>query len=207
MRRILEFNEWGRKKICIFHMPKSSTQILYSLKMLNSPCTIYESLDPDVREDFVVNRKNFCGIIISGGILEMGENLPDLPSEVFESNLPKLGICLGHEMLGVSLGSDLIDCNPQTHGEYGEVFANLSDDILFKGIDRDMGILVKMEHHKMLDKEPPGSKLIASTKMTPVAGFHHYEKKVWGVQFHPEKDWMSDIVMKNFYNYCYPKYK
>lgn len=203
MDRILEFNEWKRNRICIFHMPNSSKQILYSLKMLDIPCTIYESLDPDVKEDFLVNKNHFCGIIISGGMLEPGDRFPDLPSEIFESSIPKLGICLGHEILGTSLGSNLVDCNPQTKGEYGEVLADFSDDIIFKGIDTSSKQLVRMEHYKMLDKEPPGSKLIASTKMTPIAGFHHEEKMVWGLQFHPEKDWMSDIVMKNFYKYCY----
>jgi GMP synthase-like glutamine amidotransferase len=43
--------------------------------------------------------------------------------------------------------------------------------------------------------------------MTPIAGFHHEEKEIWGLQFHPEKDWIGDEVLKNFYQYCFEQIK
>ena len=116
-------------------MPKSSTQILASLTMMEIPCTIYESTDTDVREDFISNIDKFCGIIISGGMLGPNDSVPQLPHDVFESDLPKLGICLGHEILGTSLGSNLVDCNPSGNGEYGEVIAKFYPNLLFEGID------------------------------------------------------------------------
>ena len=205
MNRLFLFEEWQKNKICIFHMPMASTQILASLQMSGIPCTIYESADPDVHEDFEANEKSFCGVIISGGMLDPGDELPKLPKNVFKSGIPKLGICLGNEILGTFLGSHMIDCNPATKGEYGEVGAKLYDDTIFNGLDISGEVMVRMEHYKMLDREPEGSKLIASTNLTPVAGWHHEEKKIWGLQFHPEKDWLADAVLKNFYNYCYPK--
>ena len=77
--------------------------------------------------------------------------------------------------------------------------------MIFNGIDISQEQMVKMEHYKMLDKIPPGAKLIASTNMTPIAGFHHKEKEVWGLQFHPEKDWSGEIIFKNFYQHCLEK--
>lgn len=202
MKKVFNFNKWSRNKIGIFNMTKYPGQIISSLEMLGIPKIILKSIDPDVEEDFEYHEKNMCGIIISGGLLEPGMPFPTVPREALESKLPKLGICLGHEILGKYLGSNIIDCNPHAKGEYGEVIAELRDDLIFNGIDTTQQETVKMEHYKMLDKLPSGANLIASTKMTPVAGFHHEEEKIWGLQFHPEKNWGGDIVMKNFYGYC-----
>lgn len=202
MKRVSNFNKWSRNKIGIFNMTKYPGQIISLLEMAGIPKIVLRSVDPDVEEDFEYHEKNMCGIIISGGLIEPNMPFPTVPDEALRSKLPKLGICLGHEILGKYLGSNIIDCNPAAKGEYGEVIAKLYDNPIFNGIDTSRPETVKMEHYKMLDSLPKGANLIAETRMTPIAGFHHTEMKIWGLQFHPEKDWEGDIVIKNFYNYC-----
>jgi GMP synthase-like glutamine amidotransferase len=202
MSKVFSFNKWSRNKIGIFNMTKYPGQIISLLKLAGIPQIVLMDIDPDVEEDFEFHEKNLCGIIVSGGLLEPGMSFPTIPKEALESKLPKLGICLGHEILGKYLGSTVIDCNPAAKGEYGEVIATLHDDLIFSGIDTTQQQTVKMEHYKMLDKLPSGANLLASTNMTPIAGFHHEKEKIWGLQFHPEKDWEGDIVIKNFYRYC-----
>ena len=202
MSKVFSFNKWSRNKIGIFNMTKYPGQIISSLQLAGIPKIVLKSIDPDVEEDFEQHEKNMCGIIISGGLLEPGMPFPTIPKEALMSKLPKLGICLGHEILGKYLGSNVIDCDPAANGEYGEVIAQLNDDLIFSGIDTTQQQTVKMEHYKMLDKLPSGANLLASTKMTPIAGFHHEKEKIWGLQFHPEKDWEGDIVIRNFYKYC-----
>jgi GMP synthase-like glutamine amidotransferase len=202
MNKLFSFNKWSKNKIGIFNMTKYPGQIISALDLLGIPRIVLKSIDPDLEEDFEEHEKNMCGIIISGGLLEPGMPFPTVPKEALESKLPKLGICLGSEILGKYLGSNIIDCNPSAKGEYGEVIAQLHDDLIFKGIDTTQPETVRMEHYKMLDKLPSGAKLLASTNMTPIAGFHHEEKKIWGLQFHPEKDWEGDSVIRNFYRYC-----
>lgn len=203
MKNVFDFHRWSRNKIAVFHMMRSSGQILVSLDLLNIPYEVFEGDEIEEFKKFDLLKNDFCGIIISGGLIEPYHIKPTIPDNIIDYNLPKLGICLGHEILGTYLGSDLIDCSPETSGEQGEVLAELKDDIIFKGIDISLKQMVKMEHHKMLDKLPPGSNLIASTKLTPIAGFHHEIREIWGLQFHPEKDWMYQTVLQNFYKYCY----
>lgn len=202
MSKVFSFNKWSRNKIGIFNMTKYPGQIISSLKLAGIPHVVLMEIDPNVENDFEKNEKSLCGIIISGGLLEPGMPFPTIPREALESKLPKLGICLGHEILGKYLGSNVIDCNPEANGEYGEVIATLHDDLIFNGIDITQPETVKMEHYKMLDKLPSGANLLASTNMTPIAGFHHEKEKIWGLQFHPEKDWEGDMVTRNFYKYC-----
>jgi GMP synthase-like glutamine amidotransferase len=207
MSNVFSFKKWSKNKIGIFNMTKYPGQIVSALDLLGIPSVVLMSLDKDVEEDFEFSEKNLCGIIISGGLIEPYHTLPAVPEEALRSNLPKLGICLGHEILGCYLGSNLVDCNPGAKGEYGEVMIDLEEDLIFKGIDTTTKQTVKMEHYKMLDKLPSGAKLLASTNMTPIAGFHHQEKEIWGLQFHPEKDWMGDEILKNFYQYCFEQIK
>lgn len=145
----------------------------------------------------------YCGLIIGGGRLDQGENPPALPEYIEDLHIPILGICLGNEILGLHLGSNLINCNGGFDlGEGSEVIAEIYPDEIYGDLPAPSNQMVKMEHFYMLDKEPNGSKLIASTRETPIAGFHHEEKSIWGLQFHPEKDLMKSIIFKNFYKIC-----
>ena len=42
-------------------------------------------------------------------------------------------------------------------------------------------------------------KKIASTRLTPIAGFENIKKGIFGLQFHPEKGFIGEIIFKNFF--------
>jgi GMP synthase (glutamine-hydrolysing) len=143
------------------------------------------------------------GIIISGsrGAGPEDDAMPPVSQSILNSDLPKLGVCYGHEVLGQFLGSKVVLCSPPA-GEQSEVEAQLFDSVLFEGLDLNEKYMVTMAHDYMLDSLPNGSKLIARTQLTPIGGFENLDRKIFGLQFHPEKDWMGDIVFKNFYKFC-----
>ena len=199
-RRILEFKNWGNKKIALLHMNRSPNTIAHALQELDIPFDEFKQEEVKGLENKI---HKYCGIIIGGGRLNEGEAPPNLPEYVEDPAFPVLGICLGNEILGIHLGSNLIDCNGGFNlGESSEVIARIEEDEIFDSLPMPSNQIVKMEHFYMLDKEPIGSKIIASTKQTPIAGFHHIEKAIWGLQFHPEKDMMKSIVFNNFYKIC-----
>ena len=204
IRRILEFNEWKKSAIAVCHMKRSPQTLVYALEELGIPYKEFFQSDGDNMEnEFLSKSDEFCGLIIGGGKIERGENLPRLSEEFLNFDIPKLGICLGNEILGTHLGSDIIICNrSEPDGEDGEVLAKIYPDEIFNGLDAPSEQMVRMEHFYMLDRIPDGSTLLASTDMTPIAGFHNNEKNIWGLQFHPEKDWIKYIVLKNFYKIC-----
>lgn len=130
--------------------------------------------------------KSSCGIIITGS-RKLHEDLPGIPDTILSSGLPILGLCYGYEWLGYMLGAKLIECNPPL-GEHSEVEAKLHPSILFDGLDTKDLVFVTMAHNYMLEDLPQGSRLIASTKKTPIAGFESTERSIFGLQFHPERD-------------------
>jgi len=140
------------------------------------------------------------GIIITGSRL-VNHKLPELPLIVAECGLPKLGICYGHEALGKYLGSDIVKCNPPA-GEMSRVITKFYPSVLFNGINMEDETIEKMEHFYMLDKLPNDCKLIASTKLTPIAGFECIEKGIFCIQFHPEKGFNQDMIFKNYFDFC-----
>ena len=201
MKNIFDYNRWLKNRIGILNMTPYKSQIISSMDLLNIPTLVFQYSE-SLKKEFDIAEKNICGFIISGGFIKKGEIPPNLPMNILNSSLPKLGICLGHEIFGTYLGSSLIPCNSPGGGEHGEVMIKLHKNVIFEGIETNIMETVKMEHDLMLDSVPPGSDIIASTHMTPVAGFHSETKNIWGLQFHPEKDWMGDIILKNFYNIC-----
>ena len=202
MGNIFNYTKWKRRRIAIIHMPFSTDEVHAAYSMLDIPHILYQGEDPDLEEKFIADAGSICGISIGGGTLKPGEYSPALPDRILNFNSPKLGICLGHEILGQHLGARIITCN-EGIGEQGEVIANLFPNLLFEGLpDLPGKYPVRMYHTKMLETLPIGSELIAETRITPIAGFYHPELKIWGLQFHPEKDWMNTLLFKNYYNYC-----
>lgn len=207
MKRVFNFSKWNRNKIAVFHMMKQPGQLLGNLDLLNIPHDVFEGEKLGDSDNYKELKEKYCGMIISGGLVEPYHVPPAMPEEALNCNLPKLGICLGHEILGEYLGAEIIPCNQGRIKDSGETLADLKDDTIFEGIDISQKQMVKMEHYLMLKQTPPGAKLIASTNLTPISGFHHEKKEIWGLQFHPEKDWMHETIFNNFYKHCYDKIK
>lgn len=112
--------------------------------------------------------------------------------------VPILGICYGHQLLGYALGGTVTD-NP--HGrEMGTVRisftpAALQDDLLG---DCNPAIDAQVSHKQSLSKLPPGAVLLGSSAREPHQAFR-YGDQTWGVQFHPEFD--ADITAE-YIDYC-----
>jgi GMP synthase (glutamine-hydrolysing) len=195
MSKLLNYDKWETRTILVINMQTESTDLQDELSMMKIPHDILDCEDEELEEKF--KKGKYCGIIISGGGYDTFK--PSVPKSVLESKVPILGICYGHEMLGELLGSKLVDCNPPM-GEMSTVMCKLYKSKLFS---QEQETMVQMHHVKMLDKVPEGATIIASTDMTFVAGFEHAKKKMWGLQFHPERGFLGGEVFKNFYKVCH----
>jgi GMP synthase (glutamine-hydrolysing) len=204
MQRIHGYKKWKRSKMAVIHMPGSTDELHSAYSLMNIPHILYQSEDPDFCEKFIEDKDKICGITIGGGMIGRVQEEPLIPKEILEFQVPKLGICLGHEILGKYIGGKLVNCNPPV-GEYGEVIAKLEPNLIFEGLDFSQKYPVRMYHHKMLEFPPKHCDVIASTRLTPIAGFYFQEEEIWGIQFHPEKDWLNNLIFRNFYNFCISK--
>lgn len=146
--------------------------------------------------------KNPKGIIFTGGpSVVYEEGAPIVDKALFESGIPILGICYGTQLMGYVLGAEVAKAE---HREYGKTDINLNtESLLFKGIETDT--ICWMSHTYYVSTLPEGFQAIGTTKTCPVAAMANVEKRLYGVQFHPEvvhtprgKD-----ILKNFlYNIC-----
>jgi GMP synthase (glutamine-hydrolysing) len=159
---------------------------------------VYCEIHPFDRGMDVVSRKRPAAIILSGGPASIyDENAPQLDRRILELDLPVLGICYGLQAIAHTLGGRV---QPAQDREYGR--ANLSyireDSILLRGITP--GATVWMSHGDKVIDLPESFKVTSSTTDTAFASFESMDRRISGVQFHPEVVHTPEGVriLKNF---------
>lgn len=124
-------------------------------------------------------------LILSGGPASVtDENAPGLDRDLLELGVPVLGICYGMQLLASSLGGKL--ARSQTR-EYGPALLDLiGDSPLWQGIERNVPLRVWMSHGDTVLALPPDFRIIGSTQDLPIAAMANAERRIYGIQFHPE---------------------
>ena len=144
-----------------------------------------------------IKKINPKGIIFTGGPSSIYEdNSPKCDKEIFNLGIPILGICYGMQFMAYTLNGKVKEA---TTREYGEMKVNISNDnILFNSLNKTNICL--MSHTDYVDKLPNGFIKIASTKTCKIAAMANDEKKLYGVQFHPEVNQTENgnIILDNF---------
>lgn len=143
-----------------------------------------------------------AGIIYSGGPSSVyDENAPEYNPEIINIPVPKLGICYGHQLMASQLGGTVRQGKVK---EYGIAMLEVKESghPLLEGIPAESQMW--MSHGDVVNNLPQGYQVIASTKDCPTAAVAFDEKKLFGIQFHPEVT-HSKFGMKlldNFINIC-----
>ncbi len=135
-----------------------------------------------------------AGIIVTGSAAHVAEQAPWMRRvqaglrEAALENVPTLGICFGHQLLGLALGGHS-GANPRGR-EIGTVEMRLTapDPLLGSdGLDGAAGYDVIMTHLDSVLSLPPGARPLAETEGERYAAIR-FGECCWGVQFHPEMD-------------------
>jgi len=147
---------------------------------------VYSEIVPHSITAAEVAAKTPVGLVLSGGpssVYEPGS--PDLDEGILELGVPTLGICYGFQVMARQLGGEVAQTGAR---EYGSTEVRLVDGT-------DGGTLLAeqpveqtawMSHGDCVVKAPDGFEVLASTEATPVAAFADDERKLYGVQWHPE---------------------
>ena len=131
------------------------------------------------------------GFILSGGPEStLDADRPEVPPVLFEFGLPILGICYGMQAMAQQLGGRVENVGKSEFG-YAMVRARGHTELLRDIQDHETteghGMLdVWMSHGDRVAELPPGFKLMASTDSAPIAGMADEERRIYGLQFHPE---------------------
>jgi len=97
--------------------------------------------------------------------------------------IPILGICLGHQAIGVAFGCDVINSNQIVHGKTSMI--DYTDNMLFKGLPNPFE--ATRYHSLIIDKKNFSEDLeIIAEHDNMIMGVKHKQRPLYGVQFHPE---------------------
>jgi para-aminobenzoate synthetase len=114
------------------------------------------------------------------------------------SEIPVLGICLGHQGIGNLLEGDVSSAPMAMHGRLSHV--RHSDSGIFAGIPQDFSVV---RYHSLAITGPPGpeGRVTAWADDGVVMGVEHTSRPIWGVQFHPESIATEHgrAIAENFY--------
>ncbi len=145
---------------------------------------VYSELVPHTITADEVQRRNPAAIVLSGGpssVYEQGA--PNFDESIFRLGIPIFGICYGFQVMARALGGKVGNTGDR---EYGATDAELVDagGALLAGQPDSQNVW--MSHGDAVQQAPEGFEVLARTAVTPVAAFGSAERKMYGVQWHPE---------------------
>lgn len=146
-------------------------------------CSVYSVIRPYDTPVEEIKALEPTGIIFSGGPASVyAEGAPRIDAAIFDLGIPILGICYGMQITSYTLGGKVQRAEQR---EYGKADLTILDQ---RGIFADMGpeLVVWMSHGDHVLQLPEGFVVSAKTANTPNAAMANHERKVYGVQFHPE---------------------
>ncbi len=183
-----EFHELHGERILVLDFGSQTTQLIARrVRELKVYCEIHPYNMP------IAEIRNFNpkGIILSGGPASVVDpQSPRSTKDIFDLNIPILGICYGMQLMAEQLGGKVAGAKTREYGRTGLTPIEFAD--LFFGLDavpsfQSLGALqVWMSHGDRIEELPSGFKPIAKSDSAPIAAMKHEEKKWYGVQFHPE---------------------
>jgi len=143
-----------------------------------------------------VLRRNPAALVLSGGPASVyAEGAPEVDVRIFSLGIPTLGICYGMQLMARDLGG-AVDCTGIS--EFGKTALHASRGALFERLPDDL--VVWMSHRDSVVAPPAGAAVTASSPSTPIAAFEDPERRLFGVQFHPEvvHTLHGQEILKNF---------
>ena len=153
----------------------------------------------DAIEAATLLAKNPAAILISPGPGRPAQS--GISPAVFAKmplNMPFLGVCLGHQLLGEALGMDLVQGEAPVHGKTSLVYHDGKG--LFEGMPNPFQA---MRYHSLVlssENLPDCLEICAWTADKTIMGLRHKSNPWHGFQFHPESilTEAGDLLLKNW---------
>ncbi len=142
------------------------------------------------------------GLVLSGGPASVySEKAPQCDPRLLRGGVPVLGICYGMQLMAFLLKGSV---RRGERREYGRVQVTVRrQEAIFKGLPREMPVW--MSHGDLVEAPPPGFTVAATSEGTPVAAMFDEQRRLFGVQFHPEVQhtpFGKDILRNFLYDIC-----
>ncbi len=144
------------------------------------------------------------GIVISPGPCtpnEAGHSVEVV--KTYGENIPMLGVCLGHQSIGVAYGAKVVRAKKIMHGKTSQISHDSTG--VFKGLPKKF---TATRYHSLvvedITKDLQVNAWVKDNNEEVIMGMQHTKHPVWGVQFHPESI-LTDTghqMLQNFIDIC-----
>ncbi len=145
---------------------------------------VYSELLPYDTPWSALAERNPGAIILSGGPEStLDEGALGIDRQILESGVPILGICYGMQLVARDLGGKLV---PLAHREFGPAALEIDapESPFFAGVPARSRVW--MSHGDSVVEPPAGFETLAHTDRCAIAAIGDPERRIYGVQFHPE---------------------
>ena len=145
-------------------------------------CRVYSELVGHTITPEAIRARNPYALILSGGPASVyAEDAPHVDPRIFELDIPTLGICYGMQLMAQELGGRV---DRTGVSEFGKTELRVEESRLLKDTPGEQ--TVWMSHRDSVVAPPAGARVVAGSPSTPIGAFEAPERKLYGVQFHPE---------------------
>jgi GMP synthase (glutamine-hydrolysing) len=122
-------------------------------------------------------------IVLSGGPSSVyADGAPGLDPAVFDAGVPVFGMCYGFQLMAQALGGTVAHTDAR---EYGRTPVRVTEPgVLLTAVPERHNVW--MSHGDQVTAAPAGFSVLATTDVTPVAAFEDLDRRLAGVQWHPE---------------------
>ncbi len=153
-----------------------------------------------------IKKINPDGIILSGGPNSVYEiDAPVCDRDLFDIDIPVLGICYGMQLMVSQLGGVVAKATKKA--EYGRAPIMIDNDAdILKGVQNKS--IMWMSHGDSIERLPKDFFIIAHTQNTSYAAISNNKRSLYGVQFHPEvihSEYGMQLIKNFVYNICKSK--
>ena len=143
------------------------------------------------------------GIILSGGPKSVyADNAPTIDPGIYGTGVPVLGICYGAQLLTQQLGGEVAHTGT---GEYGRTVLHRDRMPSVLMDEWPQASNVWMSHGDSIVGAPAGFRVTATTDEVPVAALEDGDRRVYGVQLHPEvvhTDRGQELLKRFLFDVC-----
>ena len=144
---------------------------------------VYSEVVPHTITAAEVSAKNPGAIVLSGGPSSVYEDgAPSLDLAILKLGIPIFGICYGFQAMANALGGTVTKTGLREFG--GTELTVIAPGALFAGLPATANVW--MSHGDCVSVAPDGFIISATSAGAPVAAFENAERRMAGVQFHPE---------------------